>query len=129
MADGNGWTCTFETPLGDITERAQLGQGQEVQKWVDQTCLRRCAPYVPFRTGTLLRSGTLNTVIGSGLVKYSAPYCRAAYYKNGGHGQEGTARGGLRGRKWFARMKAAYGREIKKGAASLIERLMRNGGQ
>lgn len=44
------------------------------QEIVDSEVLRFCGPMVPKRTGALERSGTLGTVIGSGEVKYVAPY-------------------------------------------------------
>ena len=49
----------------------------EKQKIIDSEVLRLCSPMVPHRTGALERSGTLGTVIGSGEVKYIAPYARA----------------------------------------------------
>lgn len=44
------------------------------QKFVDREVLRRIEPYVPFRTGMMIKSGKLGTVIGSGVVEYIAPY-------------------------------------------------------
>lgn len=73
------------------------------QKIIDSEVLRLCAPMVPFRTGALERSGTLGTVIGSGEVKYIAPYARRQYY--------GTAQSrrydSRRSSRWFERMKTA----------------------
>lgn len=102
-----------------ILAKRNLETGGKVQKYIDSTVLRKCERYVPKRTGTLLRSGQLSTVIGSGEVKYRTPYCRPVYYYNAGRGAEGTAHGGLRGRLWFERMKKAHAREILRGAAQL----------
>ena len=102
-----------------ILAKRNLETGGKVQKYIDSTVLRKCERYVPKRTGTLLRSGQLSTIIGSGEVKYRTPYCRNVYYNNAGRGAEGTARGGLRGRKWFERMKAAHARSILRGAAQI----------
>ncbi|MBQ1414110.1 MAG: capsid protein [Clostridia bacterium] len=101
-----------------LAERG-LQDGGRVQKYIDSTVLRLCAPYVPFLSGQLKVSGIRGTVIGSGLVVYRAPYARRQYYANSGNGKQGTSRGGLRGRYWFARMKADRGQEIIQGAAKI----------
>lgn len=51
-----------------------------VQFFVDNEVLRLSAPYVPFRSGVLEKSGTLGTELGSGTVSYIAPYARYMYY-------------------------------------------------
>lgn len=50
------------------------------QKFLDSEVLRDSAPYVPMRTGNLMRSGDAGTNIGSGRVEYNAPYSRRMYY-------------------------------------------------
>ena len=65
---------------------------------------------VPLRTGTLERSGTLGTLIGSGEVKYIAPYARRQYYNTATTRSYDPRRGG----KWFERMKTANKDRIKK---------------
>lgn len=102
-----------------ILAKRNLETGGKVQKYIDEKVLDKCERYVPFRSGTLLKSGRLSTVIGSGEVKYRTPYCRHVYYYNAGRGTEGTAHGGLRGKKWFERMKKAHVREILRGAAQI----------
>lgn len=79
------------------------------QKLIDSECLRLCSPLIPFRTGTLERSGTLGTVIGSGELKYTVPYAREQYYNTA------TTRSydANRGAKWFERMKTAHKRYIQ----------------
>lgn len=95
-------------------------QFSQAQKLIDSECLRYVDPYVPFRTGMLKKSGISGTVIGSGEIKYTAPYGRMQYYSNGGKGIEGmNASGGtkgLRGRYWFERMKADHKDEILRTA-------------
>lgn len=86
----------------------------KVQKYIDNTVLRFCDPYVPLDTGTLRTSGTLHTDIGSGEVVYRTPYAAKQYYKGSSPGKSHT--GGKRGRMWFARMKADRLEEIKEGA-------------
>lgn len=80
------------------------------QKLIDSECLRLCSPLIPFRTGTLERSGTLGTVIGSGELKYTAPYARKQYYDTA----QTRSYDSRRGAKWFARMKAANKKYIEK---------------
>ena len=74
------------------------------QRIIDSEVLRLCAPMVPKRTGALERSGTLGTVIGSGEVKYIAPYARYQYYKTASSRGYDHRRGGM----WFERMKTAH---------------------
>ncbi len=83
-----------------------------IQKYVDSEVLRRCSPRVPLQTGMLEKSGKLGTVIGSGTVRYIAPYAAAQYY--------GTADSrpydADRGAHWFERMKTAEKDDILSGA-------------
>ena len=96
-----------------------LKQMQRVQKYVDSEVLRLSDPYIPFDTGKLKQSGTLGTVIGSGTVVYNCPYARKNYYNNTGNGKQGTAKGGLRGKLWFERMKADHLDGILNGCAAI----------
>ncbi|MGN1203160.1 MAG: minor capsid protein [Eubacterium sp.] len=93
-----------------------LEPGGNVQKVIDSEVLRRCDPYVPFRTGALKKSGILGTKIGSGEVIWNAVYANRNYYTNAGRGKQGTASGGLRGKFWFERMKADHLPDILKTA-------------
>jgi len=88
----------------------------EAQKFVDSEVLRLCEPYVPMKTGMLIKSGILGTVIGSGKVAYIAPYARYQYYLVR---KTKFETGKLRGSFWFQRMKEVHGREILDGAAKL----------
>lgn len=83
------------------------------QKFVDSEALRLSEPYTPLLTGMMIKSGDLGTVIGSGTVKYIAPYSRYQYYAKRA---PGSATGPLRGPFWFERMKEIHGREILAGA-------------
>ncbi len=85
------------------------------QKYIDSECLRYSDPYIPFLSGEMKRSGKLGTVIGSGELKYTAPYAKRQYYSNAGRGKQGTSRGGMRGKLWFERMKADHKNDILKG--------------
>ncbi len=108
------------------------------QKFVDSEVLRLCEPYTPMKTSMLIKSGTLGTTIGSGLVQWIAPYAKFQYYgkvmigvesrsawAKKGERKEVTERdltyhgGGLRGSFWFQRMKEVHGRQIIEGAKKI----------
>lgn len=84
-------------------------QYSESQKFVDSEVLRLSDPYIPLRTGMLIKSGILGTVIGNGEVAWIAPYAKAQYYRAR---KPGSQTGALRGPYWFQRMKAAHGRRL-----------------
>lgn len=81
---------------------------QKVQKFVDSEVIRKCDPYVPLKTGMLRDSVKLGTKIGSGKIRWIAPYAQRQYYK-------GSA-AGKRGRLWGQRAMANHGDEIIRGA-------------
>lgn len=100
------------------------------QRFVDSEVLRLGEKYIPFRQGDLKRSGIRGTVIGSGLVRYIAPYAR---YQYGGRVMVGAAPKRLtniplqyhsgdpnRGAKWFEVVKARHGGQIISGAKQII---------
>lgn len=103
----------------DFKKRSESNFGN-AQKFVDSEVLRLNEPYMPKRSGDMIRSGTRGTVIGSGVVEYIAPYARDQYYNNKGKGTDGlnasNGAKGLRGAFFFERMKADHGDEIEKGA-------------
>ncbi len=84
------------------------------QAVVDSEALRYCSPLVPLRTSMLEKSGTLGTVIGSGEVKYIAPYARFQYYQTAQSRSYDPS--GCRGSKWFERMKTAHKKDIQRAA-------------
>lgn len=85
------------------------------QQFVDSEVLRRCSPRVPFQTGMLDKSGTLGTVVGSGEVKYIAPYAADQYYNTSQARPYDARRGG----KWFERMKAEEKEDILRGTEKI----------
>jgi len=91
---------------------AHLGR---VQKFVDSECLRLCDPLIPKKTGNLINSGKTGTKIGSGEVKYIAPYARYQYYST----SESRSYDPNRGAHWFDRMKTAHMNEILEGAKKI----------
>ena len=79
----------------------------KAQEFIDSECLRYCDPLTPRRTGYLIKSGQLGTVIGSGELNYLAPYARRQYYEH-----KTKAR-------WFETMKASHKDAIREGAEKL----------
>lgn len=121
-------TFQISTPRGELIQTGNAaakltwnpGFGQEksqgferAQEFIDSECLRYMNPLTPRRSGYLIKSGTLGTVIGSGSIEYLAPYARRQYYEHsGGEGQ--------RGKQWFERMKAQHSETIRKGAVNFV---------
>ena len=101
------WNNNFGAQQTDKFSRAQ--------KFVDSEILRLDAPYMPIKTGTLIKSGQLGTEIGSGEVNYIAPYAAAQYYDTSQSRSYDAQRGG----NWFERMKVDHKDEIVAGAKKL----------
>ena len=91
----------------------------KTQKYIDEKVLKFSEPYIPLVTGTLIKSGILGTVIGTGEIQYLAPYSKDVYYSNK---PIGRPTGQLRGSKWFERMKADKKDEIFRGAKKIIKK-------
>lgn len=87
------------------------------QAFVDNEVLRYSQPLIPFRSGYLVRSGKVGTVLGSGEVKYTAPYARFQYYSTAESRSYDPRRGGM----WFERMKAAHKDDILSGARKMMK--------
>lgn len=78
------------------------------QQFVDSECLRYMNRLTPRLTGTLIKSGSLGTVIGSGEIEYLAPYARRQYYEHKSRS------------RWFETMKSAHKEAIIKGAERIV---------
>ncbi len=114
--------CIINTANGkaELTwNKAALASRQQhferAQIFVDSEVLRLCSPLVPFQTGMLDKSGKLGTEIGSGEVRYIAPYAAAQYYNT----SESRPYDAQRGAKWFERMKVGHKKEILDGAKKI----------
>ena len=108
-ADANGGvTAKIEWAPGFAQRKAE--SFSKAQQFVDSECLRYMNPLTPRRTGFLIKSGTLGTVIGSGSIEYLAPYARRQYYEH-----KSRAR-------WFETMKASKKDVIREGAEKLAAR-------
>ena len=109
-------------PTAELLRERGLQPGGRAQKYVDSEVIRCVDKYVPFNTGFLKKSVRLGSVIGSGVLKYVAPYARKNYYENAGKGKQGlnaAKKKGFRGRLWFERMKVVYLQHILEGVAKV----------
>lgn len=101
----------FKRDTDKILKQRGLQDNGEVQKFIDTECLRGCEPFIPKDTGALIESGTINTQIGSGEVKYRTVYARRWYYMPA-HFQGAPQRGNY----WFEKMKQQKKKQILNGA-------------
>lgn len=98
-------------------EAAELLRRKQVQ--VDTDVAKRMEPYTPKKTGKKIDIGATGSPRGSGTVSYKSGIARENYYENRGTGVGGMnakKSRGLRGKQWFARMKADHKVDILKGA-------------
>lgn len=102
---------------GKITARLEWNPGfapdkeagfAKAQEFVDSECIRLMNPETPRRTGALIKSATLGTVIGSGEINQIVPYARRQYYEN------------KRKPQWFERMKNRHKESILQGAKKFV---------
>ena len=96
-------TSTFSA----AEEIAQLKSNTaKAQAALDSVVLQDSNYFVPLKTGTLQKSGILNTRIGSGEVVWRTPYARAQYYGVGfDHSKQSNPNACA---KWFEAAKARY---------------------
>lgn len=108
-----GQIVTVKTANGKVTARLTwtantgskwTGNFTRAQKFLDSEVLRTTSPFVPFRTGALMKSGQLGTVIGSGEVIWNAPYAARQYWNTVLSRSYDAQRGG----KWFERAKSSF---------------------
>jgi hypothetical protein len=99
----------------------------EAQKYVDSEVLRLCEPYIPLKTSMLIKSGILGTVVGSGEVKWIAPYSRYQYYLLEPRMTRSNPDPN-RGSFWFERMKASHLTGIVRGVRKEFGRQIGLGG-
>lgn len=95
------------------SEKDFSGRLKKAQKFLDSEILRKCDPYIPFKTGMLRDSGILGTKVGNGRIRWIAPYAKRQYYK-------GLA-SGKRGRWWLKRAMTAHGEEILRATQKKLE--------
>lgn len=101
----------FKHDTSKILKQRGLQDNGDVQRFIDTECLRGCEPFMPKDTGALIESGTINTQIGSGTLKYRTVYARRWYYMPAKF--QGAPQ---RGNYWFERMKQQKKKQILNGA-------------
>lgn len=127
------WNPEFERHTQDGLARAQRA--------IDSSVLRFSEPFLPFQSGALRNSGITGTRVGSGQVRWAAPYAHYLYegkvmgpntpLHEGGQlvgffsprapkeytGGELSFHGApKRGAKWFERMKRVHAQDIVEAA-------------
>lgn len=110
-----------------ILEKRGLTPKGAVQKKLDEEVEVRCRPYVPRKEGFLEASGTASYP-SIGYVQWDRPYAKYQYY---GYVMKGSkskiltkiplksSQGGLRGSRWFERMKVDCIRDIVQTLAKM----------
>ena len=83
-----------------ILSRRRMQPGGEAQIKFTKECAKAFNNYVPFKTGMLK---DISIEIGVDFIRYDVPYARKQFYANAGKGKQGTAIGGLRGKRWDKR--------------------------
>lgn len=112
------FTASFDFSKNDIVKQLELEEYGMAQIYVDESVLTLCEPYVPFREGKLMSSGSEFTEVGSGKVRWRTPYARRMYY----HPEYNFNGAPMRGAFWFDRAMQEGGKEkILKGLAKLIK--------
>lgn len=108
MNDNGSVTFTVTANFDEAAINAKLTEAiHEAQMKLDQQVINDSNYYCPLRAsqgGTLQKSATINTVIGSGLVVWQASYARRQYYGvNFDHSKSGNPNACA---KWFEAAKA-----------------------
>lgn len=79
---------------------------QLAQKRLDSEVVRCSSPYIPMRSGQLMRSGENGTKLGSGEVVWNTPYARYQYYGMNFHFS--TDKHPQACAQWFEKAKAVH---------------------
>lgn len=121
-----GKITTTKTANGKLTAKLTWNTGfrpkwqgrySAAQKYVDTQVLRLCDPYIPKDTGALIASGVLGTDIGSGTVKWVAPYAHRQYYLD--NRKTTKSINPLGGSRWFDRAMVTHKQSIIRGAGRI----------
>lgn len=105
--NGKGGTVTAKLEWNSGFGPEESKKFEKKQAFIDQECIRRMAPETPRRSGVLIKSATLGTVIGSGEINQIAPYGRRQYYEHKSKSY------------WFERMKNRHKDSILKGVEKI----------
>lgn len=101
----------------DIFATRWTGNYSAAQEEMAVQVIRYCEPFVPYKTGRLMRSGHVTPSLG---VSWNTPYASIQYYSPR---PIGSATGALRGPFWFDRMKRLYSNRIIVSAKRKVGRL------
>lgn len=109
MNKDGGVTFTVKGNFNDTAAKARISAAiHKAQMKLDQQVITDSNYFVPLKEGVLQKSAIINTVIGSGLVKWRTPYARAQYYGvNFDHSKQRNPNACA---KWF---EAAKARKVK----------------
>ncbi len=109
MNKDGGITFTVKGNFNDAAAKARISAAiHKAQMKLDQQVINDSNYYVPLKTSTLQKSAIINTVLGSGLVKWRTPYARRQYYGvNFDHSKQRNPNACA---KWF---EAAKARKLK----------------
>lgn len=91
------------SPLRLFTDPGCITQAQIAR--VGAEFLPRCEPYIPKKSGALIRSGSFTMEGQTGKIQWTVPYARLQSYLN-------HRRDGKRGSKWVMRAWAAVRRDV-----------------
>lgn len=81
MNNDGGITFTVKASFNDAETKARISAAiHKAQMKLDQQVITDSNFYCPLKTGTLQKSAIINTVIGSGLVRWTTPYAHRQYY-------------------------------------------------
>lgn len=81
MNKDGGITFTVKANFNDAATKARISAAiHKAQMRLDQQVVTDSNFYCPLKTGTMQKSAIINTVIGSGLIIWKAPYVRKQYY-------------------------------------------------
>lgn len=100
---------TVKGNFNDAAAKARISAAiHKAQMKLDQQVITDSNYYVPLKESTLQKSAIINTVLGSGLVKWHTPYARRQYYGvNFDHSKQRNPNACA---KWF---EAAKARKLK----------------
>lgn len=95
------------------------GDVHRAQVWLDNEVLKDCEPYVPMRSGNLMKSGVSGTTLGKGEVIYNAPYSRKMYY--GKHFNFSKLKHPQACAMWFEKAKALCKKKWRDGVQKIVK--------
>ena len=122
MNDNGSVTFTVTANFNDAAAKAKLTAAiHKAQTKLDQQVITDSNYYVPIKTHTMENSAIINTVLGSGLVKWRTDYVRRQYYGvNFDHSKQRNPNACA---KWFEAAKARKMEQWRK----LVDDTIKNG--